>query len=124
MMTDSISQTASPWDALMRRAGLRRQPAQAPTPPGKLLTKTAQLLQIIEQRGRVPTLALCVEMDMPSMSVWGLLKIPRKSGQVLFDGTHWMMGDNYVPAKLQRAARLLRESGWTVVEPRPLGEKS
>jgi hypothetical protein len=114
---------ASPWDALMRRAGVRRLPAQAPTLPGKLLTKTAQLLQIIEQRGRVPTLALCVEMDMPSVSVWGLLKIPRQTGQVLFDGTHWMMGDNYVPAKLQRAARLLREAGWTVVEPAGAAQK-
>jgi hypothetical protein len=114
---------ASPWDALMRRPVVRRLPAQAPTLPGKLLTKTAQLLQIIEQRGRVPTLALCVEMDMPSMSVWGLLKIPRQTGQVLFDGTHWMMGDNYVPAKLQRAARLLREAGWTVVEPAGAAQK-
>jgi hypothetical protein len=62
-------------------------------------------------------------MDMPSMSVWGLLKIPRQTGQVLFDGTHWMMGDNYVPAKLQRAARLLREAGWTVVEPAGTAKK-
>jgi hypothetical protein len=109
---------ASPWDALMRRSVVRRQAAPAPTPDGKQPTKTAQLLQIIEQRGRVPTLALCMEMDMPSMSVWGLLKIPRQTGQVHFDGTHWLMGDNYVPAKLQKAAQLLREAGWTVVEPR------
>lgn len=113
----STTSTASPWDQLMRHAGVRRQPVPATTADGKPPTKTAQLLQIIEQRGRVPTLALCLEMDMPSMSVWGLLKIPRQTGQVQFDGTHWLMGDNYVPAKLQKAAQLLREAGWTVVEP-------
>jgi hypothetical protein len=114
--------TASPWDALMRRAGVRRQPAPTVlTPDAKLPTKTAQLLQLIEQHGRVPTLTLCVEMDMPSVGVWGLLKIPRQTGQVRFDGTHWLMGDDYVPAKLQRAAQLLRQAGWTVVEPRRSG---
>jgi hypothetical protein len=112
-----MTYAVSPWDALIRRPIVRRQPAQSPTPDAKPPTKTAQLLQMIEDNGRVNTLTLCLEMDMPSMSVWGLLKIPRQTGQVRFDGTHWMMGTDYVPQKLQKAAQLLRQAGWTVVEP-------
>lgn len=110
-----MTDLASPWDALMRRSIARPRPVLAPgeKPP----TKTAQLLEIIAQRGRVPTLALCVEMDMPSAAVWGLLKIPRQTGQVLFDGAHWVMGDDFVPPKIQKAAQLLRKAGWTVIEP-------
>ncbi len=110
--------TATPWDALMRRpVVLRRQAAPTTAPDGKPLTKTAQLLAIIEQRRRVPTLALCAEVELGSRAVWGLLKTHKQAGQVRFDGTHWLMGDNYVPAKLQRAAQVLRQAGWTVVEP-------
>ena len=112
-----IAQAASPWDALMRRAVVRRQPMPIDAQDGKPPTKTAQLLQIIEQLGRVPTLTLCVEMDMPSVAVWGLLKLPRKVGQVAFDGTHWSLADDYVPSKVRRAAELLRARGWTVIDP-------
>ena len=105
---------ASPWDALMRP--IRRVP-QVAAPNDKPLTKTAHLLQIIEQRGRVPTLALCAEVELGSRAVWGLLKTHKQAGQVRFNGTHWMMGEGYVPAKLQRAAQLLRSAGWTVIEP-------
>ena len=105
---------ASPWDALIRP--IRRVP-QVAQPNDKRPTKTAHLLQIIEQRRRVPTLALCAEVELDSRAVWGLLKAHKQAGQVRFDGTHWLMSDDYVPAKLQRAAQLLRQAGWTVIEP-------
>lgn len=107
--------TASPWDALLRHAA--RRTAVAVEQPEKPPTKTAQLLQIIEARGRVPTLTLCVELDLPSMSVWGLLKVARQTGRVEFDGSHWSLRHDYVPPAVRKAAELLRAHGWTVEGP-------
>lgn len=106
---------ASPWDALMRRSVLRRQPESTATPGER--TKTQQLLDAIDQLGNVTTMRLCLETDLDSRAVWGLLKLHRKSGRVQFNYGEWSPGVSAETIKAQQAAQLLRSLGWTVVAP-------
>lgn len=106
---------ASPWDALMRRSVVRRQPE--PTAAAGERTKTQQLLDAIEQLGHVTTMRLCLETDLDSRAVWGLLKLHLKSGRVRFMFGEWSPGVSAETIKAQQAAQLLRSLGWTVVEP-------
>ena len=106
---------ASPWDALVRRSVLRRQPEPTAAPGER--TKTQQLLDAIDQLGHVTTMRLCLETDLDSRAVWGLLKLHRKSGRVRFIFGEWSPGVSAETIKAQQAAQLLRSLGWTVVEP-------
>jgi hypothetical protein len=112
---------ASPWDALMRASVVRRRP-EASAAPGER-TKTQQLLDAIDQLGHVTTLRLCVETDLDSRAVWGLLKLHRKSGRVRFVYGEWSPGLSAQTIKAQQAAQLLRSLGWTVVEPARTAQK-
>lgn len=105
---------ASPWDALMRRSVLRRQPEFIAAPGER--TKTQQLLDVIDQLLQVTTLRLCLETDLDSRAVWGLLKLHRKSGRVRFVLGEWSPGVSAQTIKARQAAQLLRSLGWTVVE--------
>jgi hypothetical protein len=106
---------ASPWDALMRRSVVRRQPE--PTADPAEGTKTQQLLDVIDQLQHVTTMRLCLETDLDSRAVWGLLKQHRKSGRVRFTFGEWSPGVSAASIKAQQAATLLRSLGWTVIEP-------
>lgn len=105
----------------MRRSVLRRQP-ESTAAPGKR-TKTQELLDAIDQLGHVTTMRLCLEMDLDSRAVWGLLKLHRKSGRVRFMFGEWSPGVSAETIKAQQAAQLLRSLGWTVVEPAGTAQK-
>jgi hypothetical protein len=106
---------ASPWDALMRRSVVRRQPE--PTAEPAEGSKTQALLDAIDQLRHVTTLRLCLETDLDSRAVWGLLKQHRKSGRVRFMFGEWSPGVSAQTLKARQAATLLRSLGWTVIEP-------
>lgn len=112
---------ASPWDALMRASVLRRRPEASAAPAER--TKTQQLLDVIDQLQYVTTMRLCLETDLDSRAVWGLLKLHRKSGRVQFNYGEWSTGVSAETIKAQQAAQLLRSLGWTVVEPAGTAQK-
>ncbi len=87
---------ASPWDALMRRPVVRRLPQ--PTAEAAESSKTQMLLYAIDQLRHVTTMRLCLETDLDSRAVWGLLKQHRKSGRVRFMCGEWSPGVSDVAA--------------------------
>ena len=114
---------ATPWDALFPPLRIRRVDSveirDIKTKPKKRekATKTQHLLDAIDQLGHVTTMRLCLETDLDSRAVWGLLKLHRKSGRVQFNFGEWSPGVSAETIKAQQAADLLRSLGWTVVEP-------
>jgi hypothetical protein len=112
---------ASPWDALMRRPVVRRLPQ--PTAEAAEISKTQMLLDAIDQLRHVTTMRLCLETDLDSRAVWGLLKQHRKSGRVRFMCGEWSPGVSAASIKAEQAAALLRSLGWTVVEPAGAAKK-
>lgn len=76
---------------------------------------TQTLLDIIDARQPISTVALCEQAGIESKAVWGLLKYHVKSGRVRHDGSHgWTAG---VSDTERAAAKLLRARGWTVSAP-------
>ncbi len=112
---------ASPWDALMRRPVVRRLPQ--PTAEAAESSKTQQLLDAIDQLRHVTTMRLCLETELDSRAVWGLLKQHRKTGRVRYMFGEWSPGVSAASIKAQQAATLLRSLGWTVVEPAGTAKK-
>jgi hypothetical protein len=112
---------ASPWDALIRRSVVRRLPQ--PTAEAAESSKTQMLLDAIDQLRHVTTMRLCLETDLDSRAVWGLLKQHRKLGRVRFTFGEWSPGVSAASIKAQQAATLLRSQGWTVVEPSGTAQK-
>lgn len=111
-----MSAAASPWDVLLRARPVAEPAVKLPvTREG---TKTMQLLELIDTLGYVTTMRLCLETDLDSRAVWGLLKTHRKSGRVRFLFGEWMPGESATSLKARQAAALLRALGWTVVEPK------
>lgn len=107
--------TATPWDVLLRRRPAARTEPQQQAPAGE--TKTALLLQTIDTWRHVTTMNLCLETDLDSRVVWGLLKSHRKSGRVQFNYGEWSPGVSAASIKAQQAADMLRALGWTVLPP-------
>lgn len=101
--------------SVLRRSVLRRQPEPSAAPGER--TKTQQLLDAIDQLGHVTTMRLCLETDLDSRAVWGLLKLHRKSGRVQFNYGEWSPGVAAESIKAQQAADMLRALGWTVLPP-------
>lgn len=106
---------ASPWDVLMHRIPAVKAVAFTSLEHGR--SKTDQLLQIIDQLGYATTMRLCLETDLDSRQVWGLLKQHRKSGRVEFVYGEWRAGKSAMSIKVLQAVELLRAQGWMVVEP-------
>ena len=70
---------------------------------------------------RLMTVELSRLTGLKTAAIWGLLKVRRASGQLVFDGTAWEINRAWLPPEIKRAAELLRSRGWTVVAP---GERS
>jgi hypothetical protein len=110
---------ASPWDALLHRPPARRaRPAPPDAQPG---TKLSGLLQLLQERGSTTTLTLSVCADLSSRQVWGLLKHPRRCGQVRFDAGRWTLCQDFPGRDVQLAIELLRSKGYTVLKPKEQG---
>jgi len=118
---------ASPWDALMPHIRAVKSVAVTDTKTNRFKrtdrSKTQQLLDAIDQLQHVTTMRLCLETDLDSRAVWGLLKQHRKSGRVRFMFGEWSPGVSAASIKAQQAATLLRSLGWTVVEPSRTAQK-
>ena len=84
-------------------------------------TKVAALLAYLRAGGPASTATLCLLVDVDSRAVWGLLKAPRRRGQVRYERGMWSAVDDYdreLQFDIGTAAALLRRHGWTVQPPR------
>ena len=113
---------ATPWDALLRRPlepiRLRPSPAdQDGSQRPREGTKLARLLAELAQVETATTLSLCVRAELDARQVWGLLKTPRDTGQVSFSGGRWTLNRAWRGREIERAAAVLRQAGYTVIEP-------
>ena len=109
---------ASPWDALLRSRPIRLQTDDDPEAQGaKAGTKLASILAELAEVDSATTLSLCARTELDARQVWGLLKNPRKAGQVRFEAGRWSLNRDWNGRDIERAARLLRDAGWTVRAP-------
>jgi hypothetical protein len=113
-----MSTAASPWDVLMKAPrfaiadSLKKSKGGAPAG-----TKLDRLLAVLATVESATTLSLSVQTDLSSQQVWGLLKEPRACGQVQFAVGRWYLVKGFAGRDVERAAALLRRSGWQVVSP-------
>lgn len=109
----------TPWDVLLRSRPVRMRAEEQPMPErGRPGTKLAGVLAQLAEVGSATTLSLCARTDLEARQVWGLLKAPREAGQVRFEAGRWSLNRNWRGREIERAARLLRDAGWMVREPR------
>lgn len=113
---------ASPWDALLRpHRPIRVRAAAEPEPDlpqqAREGTKLARLLAELAQVESATTLSLCVRAELEARQVWGLLKAPRDTGQVSHSKGRWTLNRAWRGREIERAVAVLREAGWTVIEP-------
>lgn len=116
-----MSATASPWDALLRspRTPILRRPSDGQPEPQQARegTKLARLLAELAQVESATTLSLCVRAELEARQVWGLFKAPRDTGQVSHSKGRWTLNRAWRGREIERAVAVLREAGWTVIEP-------
>lgn len=116
-----MSAAATPWDALLRSplTPIRLQPFDGRPEPQQARegTKLALLLAELAQVESATTLSLCVRAELEARQVWGLLKAPRDTGQVSHSKGRWTLNRAWRGREIERAVAVLREAGWTVIEP-------
>lgn len=113
-----MSAMASPWDALLRARPMRLRTGDATEPvEPKPATKLSILLAELAEVRSATTASLCVRAELDSRQVWGLLKAPRDAGQVRFIDGRWSLNADWQGRDIERAAKLLRDAGWTVRAP-------
>lgn len=116
-----MSATATPWDALLRSplTPIRLRPSDGQPEPQQARegTKLALLLAELAQVESATTLSLCVRAELEPRQVWGLLKAPRDTGQVSHSKGRWTLNRAWRGREIERAAAVLQEAGWTVIEP-------
>lgn len=104
------------------RAPLPDDPAAHPADPfAEDCSHTERLIRTLAAHVRLTTVELSRLTGLKTAAIWGLLKVRRASGQLVFDGTAWEINRAWLSPEVKRAVELLRSRGWTVVAP---GERS
>ena len=105
------------WDALIRPVAEPPKPRGRGVPTG--INKTAMLRNHMQDAPRT-TKELAAHIGSTSSAVWPLLKRDIQLGRVrLIGGMYYLVSnvDHQLPGRIQAAAKLLQEHGWSVVPP-------
>jgi hypothetical protein len=80
-------------------------------------TGAAELLDLITREGPITTASLMKKTGLNCHQVWGMLKHHRNSGRVKFADKAWSLSEDYKGNGVDRAVRMLRAMGYTVLAP-------